>query len=259
MVSVEASGNGSQLHCLRLKGLPREEGQEQRWMAMLEPTEVTQVKATVDYNGPCSITPPHNTSPLQTHFNTLAHHLSLILFSTIYNITESLSPPSQNPPYYCLKLPETCAFISANVAVKSTLFSLYTELRLGMKGVCGLVWEAPLELELFFTGDSKCPRKLEREKSLTSLLSHWVSDCCRRREGDEGGEGGVLESVGKPDVSPTRQLPLPPAIPPTSPPPTSPRPCALPTTTQAWGSPVVASNSGWVAAAKRPVEEKEFI
>lgn len=109
---------------------------------------------------------------------------------------------------YCLKVPETCAFISANVAVKSTLFSLYTEVREGMKmgwtGVCGwaVVWEdvpAPRELlPLFLTGDSRWPRKLEREKSLTSLLSHCVSVCCRRRDGEDGGDMGALESWGKP-------------------------------------------------------------
>lgn len=56
------------------------------------------------------------------------------------------------------------------------------------------------------TGDSKCPSRLEREKSLTSLLSHWLSDCCRRREGDEGGEGGVVDKAGKPDIS-TAEIP----------------------------------------------------
>lgn len=106
-------------------------------------------------------------------------------------------------------------------------------------------------------GDSKWPRKLEREKSLTSLLSHWLSDCCRRREGDDGGEGGVLERVGKPDESPTKQLPPPPPTPPTSPPLTSPRPCPPPTPAQTSLSPVVAPSRGWVAAAKRPVGEKK--
>ncbi|XP_063877898.1 uncharacterized protein LOC135109926 isoform X3 [Scylla paramamosain] len=51
VVSVETSENGSQLCSLWLKGLPREAGQEQRWMAVLEPIEVTQAKATVDYIG----------------------------------------------------------------------------------------------------------------------------------------------------------------------------------------------------------------
>ncbi|XP_045121201.1 uncharacterized protein LOC123510276 isoform X2 [Portunus trituberculatus] len=51
VVSVETMENGSQLCSLWLKGLPREVGQEQRWMAVLEPIEVTQAKATVDYSG----------------------------------------------------------------------------------------------------------------------------------------------------------------------------------------------------------------
>lgn len=101
-----------------------------------------------------------------------------------------------------------------------------------MKVVWGAVCEELREFELFLTGDSKWPRKLEREKSLTSLFNHWVSDCWRRREGDEGGEGGVLERVGKPEASPIKQPPPPPPIPPAPPPPLSPKPCPPPTPIQ---------------------------
>ena len=45
-VSVETSENGSQMCSLWLKGLPREAGQEQRWVAVLEPIEITQAKVS---------------------------------------------------------------------------------------------------------------------------------------------------------------------------------------------------------------------
>ncbi|XP_050711977.1 uncharacterized protein LOC126996027 isoform X3 [Eriocheir sinensis] len=99
VVSVETGENGSQLCSLWLKGLPREAGQEQRWVAVLEPIEITQAKATVDYSGAIL----EHDEAFRTLFG-IPEALHITHLDDIHNVIPSLQLPptpassSSSPP-----------------------------------------------------------------------------------------------------------------------------------------------------------------
>ena len=89
------------------------------------------------------------------------------------------------------------AFISANFAVKSTLFSFITGLKLGLGTLEDTEMGGPMIGCL--TGDSRFPRRFENEKSLTSLFNQFSSLWfINSWEGGDGGDDWTAEErLGK--------------------------------------------------------------